>query len=189
MWPPAIHFITQSSWNGGSVPCWHPQSIPWYSCSHWLRLCSCQTVLLQHIDRAFLLWCLTCVGPGQCYPNHQLYSGLNYQPLDHNSLHLLCPLYFHHFQDCFSWRPEETLATCASHLTVVIVHYSCASIAYFKLKSENTKDKDQLTSVTYPAKTPLLNLAVYSLRNKEAQDTLWRVVSRNFFPRIKLLTK
>lgn len=34
---------------------------------------------------------------------------------------------------------EKTFATCASHLSVVIIHYGCASIAYFKPKSENTK--------------------------------------------------
>ncbi|XP_003795260.1 olfactory receptor 10J1-like [Otolemur garnettii] len=73
---------------------------------------------------------------------------------------------------------RKTFATCASHLTVVIIHYGCASIAYFKPKSENTKDQDQLISVTYTVITPLLNPVVYSLRNKEVQDALWRVMGR-----------
>ncbi|XP_053463725.1 olfactory receptor 10J1-like [Nycticebus coucang] len=73
---------------------------------------------------------------------------------------------------------RKTFATCASHLTVVIIHYGCASIAYFKPKSENTKDQDQLISVTYTVITPLLNPVVYSLRNKEVQDALRRVVGR-----------
>ncbi|XP_013377798.1 PREDICTED: olfactory receptor 10J1-like [Chinchilla lanigera] len=73
---------------------------------------------------------------------------------------------------------KKTFITCASHLTVVIVHYGCASIAYFKPKSENTKDQDQLISVTYTIITPLLNPVVYSLRNKEVQDALYRVVVR-----------
>ncbi|XP_008585714.1 PREDICTED: LOW QUALITY PROTEIN: olfactory receptor 10J1-like [Galeopterus variegatus] len=75
---------------------------------------------------------------------------------------------------------KKTFATCTSHLTVVIVHYGCASIAYFKPKSENTKDQDQLISVTYTIITPLLNPVVYSLRNKEVQNALWRVVDRKF---------
>ncbi|XP_077011840.1 olfactory receptor 10J1 isoform X2 [Tamandua tetradactyla] len=41
---------------------------------------------------------------------------------------------------------KKAFATCASHLTVVIVHYGCASIAYLKPKSENTQDQDQLIS-------------------------------------------
>ncbi|XP_027806554.1 olfactory receptor 10J1-like [Marmota flaviventris] len=73
---------------------------------------------------------------------------------------------------------KKAFATCASHLTVVIVHYGCASIAYFKPKSENTRDQDQLVSVTYTVITPLLNPVVYSLRNKEVQDALRRVVGR-----------
>ncbi|EGV93419.1 olfactory receptor 10J1-like [Cricetulus griseus] len=73
---------------------------------------------------------------------------------------------------------KKTFATCASHLTVVVIHYGCASIAYFKPKSENTKDQDQLISVTYTVITPLLNPVVYSLRNKEVQDALRKVMGR-----------
>ena len=73
---------------------------------------------------------------------------------------------------------RKTFATCASHLTVVVIHYGCASSAYFKPKSENTKDQDQLISVTYTVITPLLNPVVYSLRNKEVQDALRKVLGK-----------
>lgn len=73
---------------------------------------------------------------------------------------------------------KKAFATCASHLTVVIVHYGCASIAYLKPKSENSKDEDQLISVTYTVVTPLLNPVVYTLRNKEAKDALLRAIGR-----------
>ena len=36
---------------------------------------------------------------------------------------------------------KKSFATCASHLTVVMVHYGCASIAYLKPKSENANKK------------------------------------------------
>ncbi|XP_032771384.1 olfactory receptor 10J1-like [Rattus rattus] len=75
---------------------------------------------------------------------------------------------------------KKTFATCSSHLTVVVIHYGCASIVYFKPKSENTKDQDQLISVTYTVITPLLNPVVYSLRNKEVQDALRRVLCRKY---------
>ncbi|KAM6218773.1 olfactory receptor 10J1 [Rhynchocyon petersi] len=71
---------------------------------------------------------------------------------------------------------KKAFATCASHLTVVIVHYGCASIAYLKPKSENTRDQDQLISVTYTVITPLLNPVVYTLRNKEVKDALYRAI-------------
>ncbi|XP_048213468.1 olfactory receptor 10J1-like [Perognathus longimembris pacificus] len=73
---------------------------------------------------------------------------------------------------------KKAFATCASHLTVVIIHYGCASIAYLKPKSENTRDQDQLISVTYTIFTPLLNPVVYTLRNKEVKDALCRVISK-----------
>uniref|UniRef100_G1MB22 Olfactory receptor 10J5 n=4 Tax=Ailuropoda melanoleuca TaxID=9646 RepID=G1MB22_AILME len=51
---------------------------------------------------------------------------------------------------------KKAFATCASHLTVVIVHYGCASIAYLKSKSEDSAEQDVLLSVTYTIITPLL---------------------------------
>ncbi|XP_045403010.1 putative olfactory receptor 10J6 [Lemur catta] len=74
---------------------------------------------------------------------------------------------------------KKTFATCASHLTAVIVHYGCASIAYLKPKSENSVEQDLLLSMTYTIITPLLNPVVYSLRNKEVKDALRRAVGRN----------
>ncbi|VTJ67551.1 olfactory receptor 10J1-like [Marmota monax] len=73
---------------------------------------------------------------------------------------------------------KKAFATCASHLTVVIIHYGCASIAYLKPKSENTRDQDQLISVTYTVFTPLLNPVVYTLRNKEVKDALRRAIGK-----------
>ncbi|XP_043423831.1 olfactory receptor 10J1-like [Prionailurus bengalensis] len=73
---------------------------------------------------------------------------------------------------------KKAFATCASHLTVVVVHYGCASVAYLKPKSENTRDQDQLISVTYTVITPLLNPVVYTLRNKEVKDALLRATGR-----------
>ncbi|NP_001377948.1 olfactory receptor 10J5 [Equus przewalskii] len=74
---------------------------------------------------------------------------------------------------------KKTFATCASHLTVVIVHYGCASIAYLKPKSENSIEKDLLLSVTYTIITPLLNPVVYSLRNKEVKDAIHRAMGKS----------
>ncbi|KAB0394727.1 hypothetical protein E2I00_017350 [Balaenoptera physalus] len=72
----------------------------------------------------------------------------------------------------FAKGQKKAFATGASHLTVFMVHYGCASIAYLKPKLENTKDQDQLISVTYIIITPLLNPVVYTLRNKEVKDAL-----------------
>ena len=78
----------------------------------------------------------------------------------------------------FAKGQKKAFATGASHLTVFMVHYGCASIAYLKPKLENTKDQDQLISVTYTIITPLLNPVVYTLRNKEVKDALLRATGR-----------
>ncbi|NXJ86983.1 O10T2 protein, partial [Trogon melanurus] len=62
---------------------------------------------------------------------------------------------------------QEAFSTCASHLTVVVVYFGCASITYLRPKSTYSLEKDTLTSVTYTVVTPLLNPVVYSLRNKD----------------------
>ncbi|XP_077616152.1 olfactory receptor 10J3-like [Crocuta crocuta] len=73
---------------------------------------------------------------------------------------------------------KKAFATCASHITVVIVHYGCASIIYLKPKSQSSLGQDRLISVTYTILTPLLNPVVYSLRNKEVKDALCRAVGQ-----------
>ncbi|XP_054052510.1 olfactory receptor 10R2-like [Rissa tridactyla] len=61
---------------------------------------------------------------------------------------------------------HKAFSTCASHLTVVFVHFGCASIIYLRPKSTYSLQEDTLISVTYTVVTPLLNPMVYSLRNK-----------------------
>ncbi|XP_027695922.1 LOW QUALITY PROTEIN: putative olfactory receptor 10J6 [Vombatus ursinus] len=55
---------------------------------------------------------------------------------------------------------KKTFATCASHLTVVTVHYGCASIAYLKPKSENSIEQDRLLSITYTHDTTLESFCI-----------------------------
>ncbi|XP_004474326.1 olfactory receptor 10J3 [Dasypus novemcinctus] len=76
---------------------------------------------------------------------------------------------------------KKAFATCASHITVVIIHYGCSSIIYLKPKSQSSLGQDRLISVTYTVITPLLNPVVYSLRNKEVKDALCRAMGRKSF--------
>ncbi|XP_007945872.1 olfactory receptor 10T2-like [Orycteropus afer afer] len=76
---------------------------------------------------------------------------------------------------------KKAFATCASHLTVVIVHYGCASFIYLRPTSLYSSDKDRLVAVTYTIITPLLNPLVYTLRNKEVKTALRKVLNRYSF--------
>ncbi|XP_051852552.1 LOW QUALITY PROTEIN: olfactory receptor 10R2-like [Antechinus flavipes] len=80
---------------------------------------------------------------------------------------------------------KKAFSTCVSHLTVVVVHYGCASFVYLRPSSRVTSIKDQLITVTYTIITPLLNPMVYSLRNRAVQVAIQKVINGESFP-IKL---
>ncbi|XP_003795268.1 olfactory receptor 10Z1 [Otolemur garnettii] len=67
---------------------------------------------------------------------------------------------------------KKAFSTCASHFTVVIIHYGCASFMYLRPKASYSLERDQLIAVTYTVVTPLLNPIVYSLRNRAVQAAL-----------------
>ncbi|XP_037663337.1 olfactory receptor 10R2-like [Choloepus didactylus] len=80
---------------------------------------------------------------------------------------------------------RKAFSTCASHLTVVIVHYGCASFVYLRPSARYTSGKDRLVTVSYTIITPLLNPVVYSLRNKDVQMALRKIIGKAaFFPKI-----
>ncbi|XP_004688123.1 PREDICTED: olfactory receptor 10R2-like [Condylura cristata] len=79
---------------------------------------------------------------------------------------------------------RKAFSTCASHLTVVIVHYGCASFVYLRPSTKYSFSKDRLVTVTYTVVTPLLNPMVYSLRNKDVQVAIRKVIGRGgFYPK------
>ena len=76
----------------------------------------------------------------------------------------------------------KAFSTCSSHLTVVCTHYGFAGFVCLRPKSSDSFREDMLMAVTYTALTPLLNPIVYSLRNKEMQIALRKIVdSANTF--------
>ncbi|MBZ3890471.1 Olfactory receptor 10R2 [Sciurus carolinensis] len=79
---------------------------------------------------------------------------------------------------------RKAFSTCASHLTVVIVHYGCASFVYLRPSAKDSSSKDRLVTVTYTVVTPLLNPMVYSFRNKDVQMAIRKVIGRvRFYPK------
>ena len=76
---------------------------------------------------------------------------------------------------------RKAFSTCASHLTVVIAHYGCASFVYLGLSSKYSSSKDRLVTVTYTVAAPLLNPLVSSLRKKDVQMAIRKVIGRRGF--------
>ncbi|KAK7821376.1 hypothetical protein U0070_015842 [Myodes glareolus] len=67
---------------------------------------------------------------------------------------------------------KKALATCSSHMTVVILFYGAAVYTYMLPASFHTPEKDMVVSVFYTILTPLLNPLIYSLRNKNVTEAL-----------------
>lgn len=73
-----------------------------------------------------------------------------------------------------SWH--RAFATCGAHLTVVVLHFGCASFIYLRPKDSYTLERDCLLSITYAVVTPFLNPLVYSLRNREVHTALHKLL-------------
>ncbi|XP_052052067.1 olfactory receptor 2T29-like isoform X1 [Apodemus sylvaticus] len=67
---------------------------------------------------------------------------------------------------------KKALATCSSHMTVVLLFYGAAVYTYVIPPSIHTPEKDMMVSVFYTIVTPLLNPLIYSLRNKNVTEAM-----------------
>lgn len=72
---------------------------------------------------------------------------------------------------------RKAFNTVASHLTVAVLHYGCATAMYARPLSSRSFEEDKLVSLIYINLTPLLYPAIYTLRNRDVQGALQRAVS------------
>ena len=76
---------------------------------------------------------------------------------------------------------KKAFSTCSAHLTVVVIFYGTILFMYGKPKSkdslgaDNQDVSDKLISLFYGVLIPMLNPIIYSLRNKDVKDALWRL--------------
>ncbi|XP_006895574.1 PREDICTED: olfactory receptor 10X1-like [Elephantulus edwardii] len=71
---------------------------------------------------------------------------------------------------------QKAFSTCASHLTVVIIHFGFASIVY--LKPESSEGDDTIIAVPYTVITPFLSPLIFSLRNKDMKYAFQKVLGK-----------
>ncbi|KAG8509313.1 Olfactory receptor 2T27, partial [Galemys pyrenaicus] len=62
---------------------------------------------------------------------------------------------------------RKTLATCSSHMTVVLLFYGAAITKYLLPKSYHSPVEEEVVPVFYTIITPMLNPLIYSLRNRD----------------------
>ncbi|CAM5096167.1 unnamed protein product [Natator depressus] len=74
----------------------------------------------------------------------------------------------------------RAFSTCSSHLIIVMLFYGMAFIMYKRPKSSFSPDVKKLLSLFYSVVTLILNPIIYSLRNKEVKDALWKTGMKIF---------
>ncbi|XP_007526056.1 olfactory receptor 7A10-like [Erinaceus europaeus] len=84
----------------------------------------------------------------------------------------------------------KAFSTCASHLMVVSLFYCTSLGVYFSSAVTQNSSSIAMASVMYTVVTPMLNPFIYSLRNRDIQGALKKlvdmaVVKRPVFPDLK----
>ncbi|NXE30075.1 O14CZ protein, partial [Ardeotis kori] len=70
---------------------------------------------------------------------------------------------------------HKAFSTCRPHLTVVSLFLSTAMIAYLKPPSISSPPLNLVLSFLYSVMPPAVNPLMYSIRNKELKDALWKL--------------
>ncbi|NXY48795.1 O14J1 protein, partial [Ceuthmochares aereus] len=71
----------------------------------------------------------------------------------------------------------KAFSTCLPHLAVVSLFLSTAAFAYLKPPSISSPSLDLLVSVLYSVVPPVLNPLIYSLRNQQLKNAVWKLIS------------
>ncbi|KAM9241669.1 LOW QUALITY PROTEIN: uncharacterized protein PS065_000568 [Dugong dugon] len=72
----------------------------------------------------------------------------------------------------------KAFSTCASHLSVVSLFYCTTLEVYFSTAATHNTHAITISSVMYTVVTPMLNSFIYSLRNKDVEETLRKLLVR-----------
>ena len=70
---------------------------------------------------------------------------------------------------------HKLFSTCSSHLTAVSIYYGTVFVMYVQPGAVESMEQGKVVSVFYTLVIPMLNPLIYSLRNKEVKDALWRL--------------
>ncbi|XP_061334408.1 olfactory receptor 5J3-like [Pezoporus flaviventris] len=87
-------------------------------------------------------------------------------------------IFFATLRVCSAEGRKKAFFTCMSHLIVVTMLYGTTIFMYLRPSSGYSLNNDKVVSVFYTVVIPMLNPFIYSLRNKEMKDALWRTAER-----------
>ncbi|XP_030741696.1 LOW QUALITY PROTEIN: olfactory receptor 2D3-like [Echinops telfairi] len=72
----------------------------------------------------------------------------------------------------------KVFSTCSSHFVVVVFFYGSTLFTYMRPNSKNMYDGDKVISVFYSVITSMMNLFIYSLRNKDVKQVFRKTFGR-----------
>uniref|UniRef100_A0A2I3GLM4 G-protein coupled receptors family 1 profile domain-containing protein n=1 Tax=Nomascus leucogenys TaxID=61853 RepID=A0A2I3GLM4_NOMLE len=75
-------------------------------------------------------------------------------------------------------RQWKAFNTCSSHLTMVSLFYGSIIYMYMQPGNSSSQDQGKFLTLFYNLVTPMLNLLIYTLRNKEVKGALKKVLGR-----------
>ncbi|KAM6999576.1 olfactory receptor 14J1-like [Passerculus sandwichensis] len=75
---------------------------------------------------------------------------------------------------------HKAFSTCLPHLAVLSLFFSTGTFSYLKPPSISSPSLDLALSVLYSVVPPALNPLIYSLRNQELKDAVWRLLTGKF---------
>ncbi|XP_070813334.1 olfactory receptor 5G9-like [Pituophis catenifer annectens] len=73
---------------------------------------------------------------------------------------------------------RKAFSTCSTHFTAVSIFYVTLFCIYVRPSHSFLPDQGKMFSVFYAVVIPMLNPLIYSIRNKEVQDSIGRVIRR-----------
>ena len=76
---------------------------------------------------------------------------------------------------CSGGGRHKLFSTCGSHMTAVSLFYGTLFVMYAQPGAVQSMEQGKVVSVFYTLVIPMLNPLIYSLRNKDVKDALWRL--------------
>ncbi|KAH0509384.1 Olfactory receptor 12 [Microtus ochrogaster] len=74
---------------------------------------------------------------------------------------------------------HKVFSTCGSHLTAVSLFYGTLFVMYAQPGAVTSMAQGKVVSIFYTLVIPMLNPLIYSLRNKDVKEALWRLGHRH----------
>ncbi|XP_037695762.1 LOW QUALITY PROTEIN: olfactory receptor 8G1-like [Choloepus didactylus] len=74
---------------------------------------------------------------------------------------------------------SKAFSTCTSHVAAVAVFFGSAAFMYLQPSSVSLKDQGKVSSVFYTIIVPMVNPLIYSLRNRDVNVALKKMLEKN----------